>query len=548
MSKDNIASPNILVMMVDQMRADYMGCAGNPWMKTPNLDRLAAEGTRFTQAVTTVPVCIAARHSFLTGHRCATHGRFTNNVPNPEPLCYTIPQLLGSAGYRTRALGKMHFRTVRRHFGFHAMELMEEIPDSREEDDYLMYLKANDYGHKREVHGVRNLLYHLPQVSVIPEEHHGNTWVADRTIEFIRTNRAKPFFAWASWIAPHPPWNPPEPFASFYDPASLPLPHNFNRDVETLPPMHRGMTNAYDMGDAPTDRLQRVKALYSGSVSHIDKSIGRILHALAEHGIEDNTIVVFVSDHGEMMGDHGLWQKQLPFEGSVRVPLIVRFPGRVDAGVENDQLVSLLDLMPTFLDAAQVDAPGQRPLPGASLLGRTGGGLAQDREDLVLEIDRGEHRWLSIRSRDWKYNRWLADGWEELYDLKNDPHEDTSLLVGDVKASDRLRADKMLAQLTAWESQHGFPDSLDENGALVNFGVAPTNPSQHRVNGQFPTWVESLDAEEQSQMESRGETVVNAIRGEDTFRLEETDLKGFKAAGGSLEGTEYQQLLDAIEV
>ena len=291
-------TPNILVLMVDQMRADYMGCAGNPWIRTPGLDRLAAEGTRFAQCVTSVPVCVAARHSFMTGHRCAVHERHGNNVPNPEPLVPTMQQILGLNGYRTRAIGKMHFRPVRRHFGFHQMELMEEIPDFREEDEYLIYLDSVGYGHKREVHGVRNLLYHLPQVSVIPEEHHGSTWVADRTIEFLRSNKEKPFFCWSSWIAPHPPWNPPEPFASQYDPNDLPLPHNFDRDVNTLPGRHRAITNAFEMGDASPELLRRVKALYAGSISLIDKGVGRILEALDEHGLAENTMVVFVSDHG----------------------------------------------------------------------------------------------------------------------------------------------------------------------------------------------------------------------------------------------------------
>ena len=299
-------TPNILFMMVDQMRADYMGCAGNPWIQTPGLDRLAAEGTRFSQCVTPVPVCMAARHTFMTGQRCSEHDRFGNNVPDPDPLHYTLMQLLGFTGYRTQAIGKMHFRPVRRHHGFHRMELMEEIPDYRQDDEYLMYLKANGYGHKREVHGVRNLLYHLPQVSVIPEEHHGSTWVADRTIEFLGQNHHKPFFCWSSWIAPHPPWNPPQPFASMYKNKDMPLPVNYDRDIETIPPQKRGMVNFADMGYAPSERLQRVKVLYGGSISLIDKGVGRILRALDELGLTENTLVVFTSDHGEMLGDHGL--------------------------------------------------------------------------------------------------------------------------------------------------------------------------------------------------------------------------------------------------
>lgn len=458
-----------------------------------------------------------------------------------------MQQILGLNGYRTRAIGKMHFRPVRRHFGFHQMELMEEIPDFREEDEHLMYLDSVGYGHKREVHGVRNLLYHLPQVSVISEEHHGSTWVANRTIEFLRSNKEKPFFCWSSWIAPHPPWNPPEPFASQYDPDGLPLPHNFDRDVNTLPGRHRAITNAFEMGDASPDLLRRVKALYAGSISLIDKGVGRILEALDEHGLAENTMVVFVSDHGEMMGDHGLWQKGIPYEGSVRVPMLVRMPGRIDPGVENDEPVSLLDLMPTFLDVAEIDYPGERDLPGASLIGRSGGGLAESRESLVVEIGRGESRWLSLREGDWKYNVWLADGWRELYNLADDPTEDRNLLLGSVSESDQSRAGAMHDYLVEWEAEHGFDDSLDEDGAVANFGRPAEDPSSPRMNNQFPRWVPRLEGDALAGMESPGETVVNAIRNETAFRLEDLDLKGFGRVGGSLEGTSYAHLAESEE-
>ena len=124
-----------------------------------------------------------------------------------------------------------------------------------------------------------------------------------------------------------------------YDPSSLPLPHNFDRDVNTLPGRQRAVTNAYDMGNATPDMLRRVKALYAGSISLIDKGVGRILDTLDELGLADDTMVVFVSDHGEMMGDHGMWQKGIPYEASVRVPMLVRLPGRVQAGAVNDDLV-----------------------------------------------------------------------------------------------------------------------------------------------------------------------------------------------------------------
>lgn len=283
----------------------------------------------------------------------------------------------------------------------------------------------------------------------------------------------------------------------------MPLPVNCDPDIETIPPQKQGMVNFADMGYAPSERLQRVKALYGGSISLIDKGVGRILRALDELGLTENTLVVFTSDHGEMLGDHGLWQKNCPFDASARVPMLARLPGRFAAGAVNEDLLSLLDFMPTMLELAEVDYPGQPALAGDSLLGAEGGGLAQKPEDQVVEIGRGAGRWLSLRGRRWKYNYWMVDGWEELYDLENDPQELSNLLLENLNAGDRQLADTMKAKLTAWETSYGFEDSLDENGALKNFGHLPTDHTEMRTNSQFPRWVPRLPNDERAVMESQ---------------------------------------------
>jgi hypothetical protein len=159
--------------------------------------------------------------------------------------------------------------------------------------------------------------------------------------------------------------------------------------------------------------------------------------------------------------------------------------------------------MPTMLELAEVDYPGQPALAGDSLLGAEGGGLAQKPEDQVVEIGRGAGRWLSLRGRRWKYNYWMVDGWEELYDLENDPQELSNLLLEDLNAGDRQRADTMKTKLTAWETSYGFEDSLDENGALKNFGHLPTDHTEMRTNSQFPRWVPRLPNDERAVMESQ---------------------------------------------
>ncbi|NIA16611.1 MAG: sulfatase-like hydrolase/transferase [Nitrospiraceae bacterium] len=540
--------PNILILFPDQMRFDAMGCAGNDVIQTPNLDRMALEGVHFRQAVTPAPLCVPARHCLLTGQHCAAHGRWGNIHPEPEPFNHYLPELLANAGYLTESIGKMHFMPPRRHFGFERMQLMEEIPEFREDDEYLCYLKQHGYGHIREVHGVRNLLYHIPQVSVIPEEHHGSTWVADRTVEFLRRHMGedRPFFLMAGWIAPHPPWNAPEPFASMYRNEDMPLPVNYDRDRGALPNQLRWRKYQECMGNAAPERLQRIKALYYGNVSLIDKGVGRILDTLDMLGMSDDTLVIFASDHGEMLGDQGCWQKHSPYEASVRVPFLMRMPGTVEQGRASDELITLHDIMPTALELAGVEYPGTRPMRGASLLGKPGGGLSQRREETVIELFNTEmgssRRFLSLRRPNVKYNYFLRDGWEELYDLERDPEERNNLLLGSPSEHDRRTADEMKAVLTEWEKQHGFASSLDEKGELKNQGMEIAFHA--KVNPQFPLWVENVPVEEKALMETPGESVVNAIQHEDTFRLEDLELKRWHDIGGSLEGTPFQHLLE----
>ena len=536
--------PNILLLFVDQMRYDAMGCAGNTVIRTPALDRLAREGMHFTHAATPVPVCIAARYSLSTGQRCAVHGRFANNTPVPEPNLYTLPQLLGSAGYHTHGIGKMHFRPPRRHLGFHRMQLMEELPGYREDDEYLMYLKRVGYGHIRQVHGVRNLLYHQPQVSVIPEEHHGSAWVADRTIEFLRQYRRRPFFCWSSWIAPHLPWNAPEPFASMYPVDQMPPPHNWDQPRETLPHLMRWAKETSDTTFASIDHLKRIKALYYGNVSLIDKGVGRILQALDDLGLAGDTLVLFTTDHGELMGDHGAFQKSKPYEASARIPFLARLPGRMEAGRTSTDRVSLLDIMPTALDLAGIDYPGIRPLAGDSLLGAPGGGLAKPRDEFVVEHGAGRGRWLSLLRGPWKYNYYFPGGWEELFHMGDDPQEMHNLLLGDSTPDARKIGTDMKNRLTEWEKEHGFPTSITDTGELIR-SEPPVDPPR-TTNDQFPPWVETLTAEEKAQMESPGESVLNAMQHEWTYKLTDLNLKVYKEAGGSLGGTEHQKLLEDL--
>ena len=316
---------NILLLFADQFRFDAMGCAGNQKIHTPNLDALAASGERFSQAFTPNPVCVPARMSFITGHYGSrTHFVDNEKLPGPEPVLPTIMTCLHDAGYHTHGVGKMHFRG--KSYGFHKLETQEEgaTINYRIDDDYLMFLKANQIK-TRYPHGYRNLLYFQPQTNAMPEEFSPEAWVADRSIAFLQNHLRyrgdTPFFLWSSWIAPHPPFAACEPYASMYSPDDMELPYYAERPLSDLPAPawpHRGRL---DGALHDPERMRRIKALYYGKVSHVDHSLGRVLQELERLGLAENTIVIFSSDHGEMLGDHGLSQKNVPYEPSSPYPL-----------------------------------------------------------------------------------------------------------------------------------------------------------------------------------------------------------------------------------
>ncbi|MFW5986310.1 MAG: sulfatase-like hydrolase/transferase, partial [Halanaerobiales bacterium] len=307
--------PNILLLMTDQQRFDTINAAGYDHMQTPNLDRLVEEGCLYRNAYSPNPICIPARHNMLTGLPARYHGfadnDFNRTIPQYLP---TYPRLLSDSGYETVGIGKMHFCPVRRHNGFEKLKLMAEVPRCREEDEYAMYLKDIGLGHIQNIHGVRNLLYMLPQRSLIPEEHHGNNWVADRSIEYLKANGGrKPFFLKASWIAPHPPFDVPDRFADLYKDVELPEVRTSDRIFPAI------IEENKHLGDIPDEKyLRRMREVYYSAITHVDYNIGKILTALEEIDELDNTFIIFLSDHGEMLGDYSAYQKWLPYDSCAR--------------------------------------------------------------------------------------------------------------------------------------------------------------------------------------------------------------------------------------
>ncbi len=513
--------PNVLILFSDQFRGDALGLV-NPKIRTPSLDRLAAEGAFFSHAYTPVPVCVAARHCLMTGLRSKYHGYYSNESRPMDPSVPTLPRILSDAGYVAQAAGKMHFQPPRRHHGFDRMLLMEETPATREEDDYLLYLRSVGWGHIRHAHGVRHLLYHQPQRSILPEEHHGTKWVADRSIEFVRAQKGRPWFLWSGWIAPHPPFNAVDRWAEAYTDDGVPPPRIVPN--ETLSRRAQELRFLADVDLEDTERLLRSRALYYAQVSFIDEQVGRVLACLEETAQAEDTLVIFTSDHGEMLGDHGTWQKLLPYEECCRIPLIVRFPGRVERGRTEDSFTDLLDIMPTVLDATGGEYPGGYELTGRSLLGEF-----EPRARQFIEGANGARRFSAVVEDGRKLAHWAADGYEELFALRADPGEHENLMLSALSEENAAFVGRAQKVLLEWEKRHSPLDVGDE---LPN--LHDDSPPVRRHNRQFPGWADNLtDDSERAAMNAIEEEVEAVTAKEPSVKLGELDLDFWVANGGS---------------
>jgi len=471
--------PNFLIIMTDQMRADHMGCAGNPVIRTPNLDRLAAEGVNFSRAYVNCPLCMPGRATIFTGLTPRGHRVRTNGI-QLGTIFPTMPQALAEAGYRTASIGKIHLRN----YGYSAKNVEQAPPAEFSEmiqlwksgkitripTPYygLQHVEAT-LGHSTGVHGDYALWLQqehpeqwerLKQGAIkwptgaeqsgtypIEEQFHHTAYVADHTIEYLNNcTPDSPFFLMCSFPDPHHAYVPPKPWDTMYSPDEVVPPVARAGELDDLAPF---FSEAYSKGIklsgrfAPTNmsdgHRRDILALTYGQVSLIDKQVGRVLDQLEASGLADNTIVVFISDHGDMMGDHGLANKgPFHFEGLLRVPMIWRWPGRFGSQ-RTPALASLLDLPPTILDIAGVpiptgpasdEAPMQPPAwPGRSLMPVLNGQAKKIQDSVVIENDED---YLGLRLRtlvtpDYKITTYTGhhgpEPYGEMFDFRDDPNE-----------------------------------------------------------------------------------------------------------------------------
>lgn len=414
---------------------------GNPDVRTPHLDRLASEGLLLRNTFANSPVCCPARAILMTGQYCHTNGMVANDLRLRESRV-TIAEVLRKEGYRTGFIGKWHLDGGPRLPGF--------VPPGPRRQGFEFWA-ANECSHTHfKTQYFRDTPEPLPIDRFEPE-----AWT-DLTLEFLRGSgrERRPFFLCVFMGPPHDPYRAPERYTQLYDPEKLRMRPNW-KPAEGLP----GRPEI---------------AAYYGATTAVDEQVGRILGGLEELGLAEDTIVVVSSDHGDMLGSHGLPLKRKPWEESIRVPGIVRYPRRVQARRTEETLVSHIDFAPTLL--ALCGAPVPRAMQGANLAPLVLGTSRRGPESVFFQIfgpyvgDRTEAGWRGVRTSRYKYARYRSRPWV-LYDLEQDPYE-LDNLVG----RDGLRSE-MEGRLAAWMRRTGdswefnWTDPVEDKGRLYTGGV-----------------------------------------------------------------------------
>lgn len=458
--------PNILWISTDQQHHQAL----SPLVATPAIDSIARDGARFDRAYCTNPLCSPSRSSMITGKYPSAHGCWTIGTKLDESE-QTVGDILGTAGYATSLIGKAHFQplastpeqtsiecqpTLRDldfwrefggpYYGFQHVELTRNHADEAHVGQhYAIWMEQNGFAKWRDFfrrwpvdpdEPVRRHRWDLPV------KMHYSTWTAERSIAAIDSAVAagKPFFTWASFHDPHPPYLVPEPYASMYDPADVRPGRLEPGELERMAPWFaltqqanpdfsrwQETTHAnhgFSSHRVAEDQLRRDIAIYYGMISLVDDQVGRILRRLDELGVAENTIVIFTTDHGHFLGHHGLTAKgAFHYEDLLRVPLHVRWPGRVRAGSRSESLQSLVDLAPTMLTAAGLPVP--QAMQGVNQLPVWTGAAADARDHVIVE---NRHQPTAVHLRTYierrhKLTVYRGHPWGDLFDLAEDPGE-----------------------------------------------------------------------------------------------------------------------------
>ena len=457
---------SVLFLLSDQHSPRALGIEGDPYARTAHLDQLAASGVRFGSAYCTNPVCTPSRASILTGLYTRHHRTWSNRTPWPFEV-KTMAHTFGRAGYISALIGKMHFVDAQTHGFDYRLDF----------NDWFQYLGPKTKIYAEEL-GKENSGSGLPQIDALWEDY-GDPWIGTRSpderksavhpgrpsklaerdhfesfvsresIRFLRKHgKQQPFFLISSYLKPHDPFMPAERFARMFPPDGIRLPETWKKvDLATVPrEIRERIQNNSGMPELSDPAMVRLRiAMYYANLAQLDDCIGQVLNTLRELDLDEDTIVVYSSDHGEMLGAHGLWHKFVFYEQSVGVPLIIRVPGLSPAGKRAATPVSLVQLFATLAEACGIPVPAG--LDGSSLVPvlREPAKVLDSTVYSEFALGTPNAKYM-IRRGDLKYSFYVNDS-DELYDLRADPQEMRNLAS---LLEHRGRVEEMQAQLLAW--------------------------------------------------------------------------------------------------
>ncbi|MEM7268893.1 MAG: alkaline phosphatase family protein [Pseudomonadota bacterium] len=483
---------NVLFIMADQLRWDYLSCYGAAHIETPNLDWLASQGVRFNKTYVQSPICGPSRMSFYTGRYVRSHGATWNSFPLRvgEP---TLGDHMRELGVKTSLVGKTHMTPDVEGMKRLGIDLKSEIGarvaecgfdvsvrddgtnhtdyPGRSADDYDAYLRSHGLDGDNPWEEWANtavgpdgewrsgwLLDTAPLAARVPKEHSETAWLTTRGIEFIEAQDDQPWLCHLSYIKPHWPYLAPAPYNDMYGPEDLPPVNRSDSEQETDHPLMRAWRDTRICKSFSRDDVRRtVGPVYIGLIKELDDQLGRLFAYLRDRGRIDDTMIVFCSDHGDNMGDHWLGEKDLFYDCSARVPMIIYDPresANATRGTVSDELVEAIDLLPTFLDYY---GGAQKPhlLEGRSLAPLIKGEAVEWREAAISEydystrdarrpagVDQADARLTMVFDGRWKYVH--AETFRPLlFDLQNDPDELTDLGADPAYQSEIDRLAKM---------------------------------------------------------------------------------------------------------
>ena len=522
--------PNILFIMADQLRADYLGCNGHPSIKTPTIDALAKESVNFKRAYTQAPVCGPSRMSFYTGRYALSHGATYNNVPLKISE-KTIGDYLRPHGYRVGLVGKTHMRK-----DVEGMERLGVDPDSSrgvlvsecgfepyERDDglhpdqsvspdlgYNNFLRKLGYEGHNPWHEYANsgedeqgeiqsgwYMRNAHLSARVKEEHSETAFTTNRAMDFIQESKGTPWCLHLSYIKPHWPYIAPAPYNSMYSINDI-LPRNATEaEKENLHPVIDAFMGHKESVAFSRDEVrERVVPTYMGLITQLDTHLKRLIEFLKSTGEYDNTVIVLTSDHGDYLGDHWLGEKDLFHEASSHIPMIIHDPrpsADITRGLEDNRLVEAIDLLPTFLDLIEANS-SSHTLEGRSLLPILRGDnpaadnwrqyafseadFAWRQARLTLDMAPDQTRAVMVASQRWKYVHYEHFK-PQLFDLLNDPLEQKDL--GTDQAYETIRQEMQTA-LHEWFRQR------KSRTTVSNEFVASVTNSAHKKGYLFGYW------------------------------------------------------------